>query len=210
LLALLTGASLILSNYFYQQTLIEAAAKKFYFAILLCGFSIACILTMLLAVFKERPFESDKDLKIEEKPKPVRIWSPNEQKILKLEYAQLHNEILTRNQYGWLIISIFAAASFLVSFGVESQVEMLPIRYLISLFFVVFCAISQKYYDSINRTCWDRRREIENLIGIDGPKYRYKKIKQSFWYQIGAYTIWDLLWLFLSITYILFIIISLM
>ena len=175
----------------------------------LTGLSIASSVTLVWTGIKERILEPREDLKNKNQPELFKMWSLNERKILTLEYNQLHNEILTRDQYGWLIISIFAAGSFLVSFGVEGQAETLPVRYLISLFLVIFCAISQRYYDGINKTCWDRRREIENLLGFEGPKVRYEKLKKSLWYQIGASTIWFLLWLFLAITYIEFIIISL-
>lgn len=124
-----------------------------------------------------------------------------EKEKLILEYTQLHNEILERNHYGWFIISIFIAATFIVSFGTNDS-SPLALRYFVSLALTLFSWGLHAYFVHVNNSCWRRRRDIEELLGMDGPRNRYDGLLKTFKYQVGKHIMWRALWVFLTTLYL--------
>lgn len=120
--------------------------------------------------------------------------------LLIIEYNQLHNEIQQRNQYGWFIISIFVTASFLISFGGDS-LNLSLVKYGVSFGLIGFSWFLHIYFDYVNASCWNRRKEIQDNLTMKGPEKRHDALKKSWIYQIGAHYLWKVLWISLLIIY---------
>jgi hypothetical protein len=126
------------------------------------------------------------------------FFTEEERENLLIEYEELHNEILQRNHYTWLIISILLAGSFLISFGTNNPTL---IHYSVSIFLTILSWASQEYFVSVNRSCWKRREEIEQSLKMYGQKRRYEHLKSRLIYKIGM-QVWRILFIGLMIAYI--------
>lgn len=127
-----------------------------------------------------------------------------EREVLMLEYKELLDEILHRRRNTWLIHSILLASTFIISFGIDTP-ELLPYPYIVSLILVVFSWLFQRTARHVNNSCWTRRQDIEDMLGMKGPKERYKKLKKTKWYRIRR-RLWPTLWFSLGITYFLLLV----
>ena len=190
---------------FYVQYSIPEDRTQFQFNLIWSGVLFGVALSIFFTTihsFLDKYFKGKKpDTKSEQPSKSIELKeiSEKEEKYLLIEYEQLHNEIQQRNQYSWLIISIFVTASFIVSFGVYSS-KILPLHYAVSLGLASFACFLYVFFSHVNKSCWKRRKEIQDLIGINGPSVRYGKLKNTLIYKISK-LIWIAFWFFLIILY---------
>jgi hypothetical protein len=122
-----------------------------------------------------------------------------ERERLMLEYSELLNEILQRRQTAWLIHSILLASTFIISF--TAHPELYPFPYIISLILVIASWFLQITVQIVNDSCWRRRREIETILDMLGPRRRYETLQRNPLYRIRHY-LWHFLWLFLFLLYL--------
>ena len=126
--------------------------------------------------------------------------SEPKRELLLIEYNELHNEIQQRNQYGWFIISIFVTASFLISFGGESS-DLSLIKYGVSFGLIGFSWFLHIYFDNVNASCWNRRKEIQDDLKMKEPEKRHEELEKSWIYRLGAHYLWKVLWISLLLIY---------
>ena len=117
---------------------------------------------------------------------------------LIVEYEELLKEILQRRQNMWLIHSILLASTFIISF--TSNQNTLPFPYIVSLFLVIISWSIERTNVTVNNSCWDRRHEIEDLLGMKGPERRFERLRKTWSYRIRN-ILWDLIYVFLIFTY---------
>lgn len=114
------------------------------------------------------------------------------------EYHELLEEIIHRRRNTWVIISILLAGTFVISF-VDSPI-WISIRYLLSLFLVLFSWFLWYSAGKVNAECWKDRREIEDRLGKKMNQARKKRLEKTLTYRIRAIW-WHILFLTLFLFY---------
>ena len=130
------------------------------------------------------------------------LLKKEERELLMLEYKELLTEIWQRRQNTWLIHSILLASTLIISF--RSNPELLPYPYIVSLVLVIISFVFQFSMGPINDLYRKRRREIENMLGMKGPKGLIDKVTKTKSYWI-RYRLWPALWVSLATIYLLLI-----
>lgn len=128
------------------------------------------------------------------------MFDREERELLMLEYKELLNEILQRRQNTWLVHSILLASTFIISF--RANPELLPYPYVVSLALVTVSGFLQLTATHVNNSCWKRRHEIEEKLGMKAPIRRLEVLKETWLYKIRSY-FWFALWTVLFAIYLL-------
>jgi len=114
------------------------------------------------------------------------------------EYHELHEEILHRRRNTWFVISILIAGTFVISFT-DSSIWA-SVKYLLSLFLVLFSWFLWFSAQKVNAECWNDRHKIEDTLKRKMNQARKARLDNMFTHKIRKFW-WHLLYLSLSLFY---------
>jgi len=112
-----------------------------------------------------------------------------ERQTLIEEYRVLFSSIWERGRAVWLVNSVLIPSSILIVLQATIYRNNLgktvvSIFSFLSFVLVLYCLLFYNFSEKVNKECWKRVNEIEEILGIKGNRLIYSKVHEKYWYDI--------------------------
>jgi len=107
------------------------------------------------------------------------------------EYRVLFNAVWERGRAIWLVNSVLIPSSILILLQATINRVNLgnAVAGLFSVFsfvLVLYCLLFYVLSNKVNDECWNRINQIEVILGIQGNKLIYSRVRNKWWYLIRS------------------------
>lgn len=121
------------------------------------------------------------------------------------EYRVLFDAVWERGRATWLVNSVLIPSSILIVLQAMIHSDNLwnavaGLFSVLSFVLVFYCLLFHILTNKVNKECWIRINQIEEILRIQGNRLIYSKIRNKWWYYLIRSKMWYVFLLLLVIT----------
>ncbi len=121
------------------------------------------------------------------------------------EYRLLFSSVWERGRAIWLVNTVLIPSSVLIVLQATINRNQLGnivagMFGLVSFVLVLCCFLFYILSEKVNKECWKRINQIEEILRIQGNRLIYSRIRHKWWYYVIRSKMWYALLSFLVIT----------